>query len=161
MGILLIVGPLGIRSCLARSPHLTWTTIPGWMGFLALAAACSCGDCCSRSGDCPESCGVIDQVDDQTVGTSGVMAADSSHDAILQISGEEGWWDAVIPGSVDPAKAPAQGDLHLHESQQSCAPEQLRLDSGHPRFLRWLRLEPGAADDAGHRCSRPAEAPRA
>ena len=145
MGILLIVGPLDsiVLKAVGR-PHLTWTTIPGWMGFLALAAAWVSAAIAAPAPVTVRSLRVIDQVDDQAVGTTGVMAADSSHDAILQISGEEGWWDAVIPGSVDPAKAPAQGDLHLHESQQSCAPEQLRLDSGHPRFLRWLRLEPGA-----------------
>jgi hypothetical protein len=146
MGILLVVGPLDsiVLKAIGR-PHLTWTTIPGWMGLLALGVAWSSAAISGQARTQVRIVRVIDQVDDATVAMSGLLAADSARGAFLNVDRAQGWWEPVIPGSVEPKTAPAQNDLRLHESQQSCEPVQITVDSGRPRFLRWQIMQRGEA----------------
>ena len=144
MAILIVIGPLDsiVLKAVGR-PHLTWTTIPAWMGLLALAAAWASTGIGASSLVAVRSVRVVDQVDDQTVATTALLAADSARRANLSVINPKGWWEAAIPGSVDPARPPVQTDLHLHEAEQYCTPEQVTVSSGRPRFLRWQVVEAG------------------
>ena len=144
MAILLVIGPLdSIVLKAAGRPHLTWTTIPGWLGLLALAAAWASTAIGAAGPVTVRTLRVVDQVDAQTVASTALLAADSARRTNLAVENATDWWEAAVPGSVDPARPPVQTDLHLHQSETYCTPEQVTVNSGRPRFLRSQVVEAG------------------
>ncbi|HEX4343402.1 MAG TPA: hypothetical protein VH255_08420, partial [Verrucomicrobiae bacterium] len=150
LGIFTVVGPLDflVMKMAGHSPW-TWTTMVGWVAWAVLAVLCVSSLSMHRPASL-KTIRLVDQSDDGVVATTDLVGVDSIGRTPLQLTApptdaSSGWWEPILPGSVDPRGGETCQNLAFHENDASCLPEAVPGRPQGPRFFRRQVVQAGGS----------------